>query len=325
MENIIIGIDISSKTLDICLKQEKLIEYYKIANTQKSIRKLFKSYQEHTLIVAMENTGRYNWELYEVLPEFNFTVFVINPLHLSKSQGLVRGKNDKEDSYRITLFTEKNKEDLSPWKPSSLAIRKIKVLMTERNARVKTKRRLIKQKHDYKKMKILGLTQSLTNWNLQQINQIDKQIKKIEELIQQTIDVEPELKKQQKLMLSVPGVGKVVSWTMIAKTEGFKKITDPRKMACYSGVVPFEYQSGTSVYRKPRVSMFADKQMKSVLHLAAMSAIRLNNDLQVYYRRKVEQGKNKMAVLNAVRNKIIHLIFAIIKSQNLYQNRLVTS
>ena len=273
----------------------------------------------------MENTGRYNWELYEVLPEFNFTVFVINPLHLSKSQGLVRGKNDKEDSYRITLFTEKNKEDLSPWKPSSLAIRKIKVLMTERNARVKTKRRLIKQKHDYKKMKILGLTQSLTNWNLQQINQIDKQIKKIEELIQQTIDVEPELKKQQKLMLSVPGVGKVVSWTMIAKTEGFKKITDPRKMACYSGVVPFEYQSGTSVYRKPRVSMFADKQMKSVLHLAAMSAIRLNNDLQVYYRRKVEQGKNKMAVLNAVRNKIIHLIFAIIKSQNLYQNRLVTS
>ncbi|NJB83752.1 IS110 family RNA-guided transposase [Wenyingzhuangia aestuarii] len=325
MQNIIIGIDISSKTLDICLKQEKLIEYYKIENTQKSIRKFFKSYQEEKLIVAMENTGRYNWELYDVLPEFNFTVFVINPLHLSKSQGLVRGKNDKEDSYRITLFTEKNKEDLSPWMPSSLAIRKIKVLMTERNARIKTKRRLIKQKNDYKKMRTLGLTQSLTNWNLQQIHQLDKQIKKIEELIQQTIDLEPELKKQQKLMLSVPGVGKVVSWTMIAKTEGFKKITNPRKMACYSGVVPFEYQSGTSVYRKPRVSMFADKQMKSILHLAAMSAIRLENDLQVYYRRKVKQGKNKMAVLNAVRNKIIHLIFAIIKSENLYQNRLVTS
>ena len=174
-------------------------------------------------------------------------------------------------------------------------------------------------------MRTLGLTQSLTNWNLQQIHQLDKQIKKIEELIQQTIDLEPELKKQQKLMLSVPGVGKVVSWTMIAKTEGFKKITNPRKMACYSGVVPFEYQSGTSVYRKPRVSVFADKQMKSILHLAAMSAIRLENDLQVYYRRKVQQGKNKMAVLNAVRNKIIHLIFAIIKSENLYQNRLVTS
>ena len=115
-------------------------------------------------------------------------------------------------------------------------------------------------------------------------------------------------------MLSIPGVGKVVSWTMIAKTEGFKKITDPRKMACYSGVVPFEHQSGTSVYRKPRVSMFADKDIKSILHLAAMSAIRLKNDLQCFYHRKVKEGKNKMSVLNAVRNKIIHLIFAIIKS-----------
>ena len=109
-------------------------------------------------------------------------------------------------------------------------------------------------------------------------------------------------------MLNVPGVGKVVSWTMIAKTEGFKKIPNPRKMACYAGVVPFEYQLGTSVYRKPRVSMYTDKQLKSVLHLAAMSAIRLENDLQVYYHRKVQQGKNKMAVLNAFRNKIIYLI-----------------
>ncbi|MBU2950022.1 IS110 family transposase [Tamlana agarivorans] len=325
MKNIIIGIDISSKTLDICVKEASQIEYYKIDNTQKSIRKFFKTYNGLKLIVAMENTGRYNWELYKVLPEFNFTVFVINPLHLSKSQGLVRGKTDKEDAYRIALFIEKNKEDLSVWKPCSEVIRKIKVLMTERNARIKTRRRLVQQKHDYKKMKELGLTQTLTNWCLQQISQLEKQIKKIEELIQQAIMEDPELKKQQKLMLSIPGVGKVTSWTIIVKTEGFIKITDPRKMACYSGVIPFDHQSGTSVYRKPRVSVFADKQIKSILHLAAMSAIRLKNDLQVYYLRKVKEGKNKMSVLNAVRNKIIHLIFAIVKSENLYQNRLVTS
>ena len=56
-----------------------------------------------------------------------------------------------------------------------------------------------------------------------------------------------------------------------------------------------------------------------------MSAIRLDNDLAIYFKRKVAQGKNKMSVLNAVRNKIIHIVFALIKNQNLYQNRLVTS
>jgi len=71
--------------------------------------------------------------------------------------------------------------------------------------------------------------------------------------------------------------------------------------------------------------VFADREMKSLLHLAAMSAIRLNNELRTYYRRKVGEGKNKMSVLNAVRNKIVHRIFAVVKNQTMYKNDLVLS
>ena len=73
------------------------------------------------------------------------------------------------------------------------------------------------------------------------------------------------------------------------------------------------------------MSNLADKSLKKLFHLGAMSAIRLENDLAIYYRRKVEEGKNKMSVLNAVRNKIIHLIFALIKNKTFYKNRLVLS
>ena len=105
---------------------------------------------------------------------------------------------------------------------------------------------------------------------------------------------------------------------MLVKTNGYKGICNPKKFACYAGVAPFSQSSGTSINKKARVSHLADKTMKRLLHMAAMRAIQLENDLKKYYIRKVNQGKNKMLVLNAIRNKIIHRIFAMIKSEKLY-------
>ena len=65
---------------------------------------------------------------------------------------------------------------------------------------------------------------------------------------------------------------------------------------------PPRYKSGSSVRGKTRVSQHARLRLKSLFHLGAMSAIRMKGELQVYYQRKVGQGKNRMLVLNAVRN-----------------------
>jgi transposase len=325
MKKIFIGIDISSKTLDICLKTDGVPQYFTINNEAKAIRSFFKKYAAEYPVIAMENTGHYNWSLLEVLSELKSSIYVLAPLHLKKSLGLSRGKNDKIDSLRICNFIEKNELECKQWKPSSIAIRKLKVLLAERESRARIKGQLLRQQHDYKLMKSIALDKELMKLSKKLIEAIDGQIKKIEFDIEQNIMTDSSLKEKAELIRSVPGVGKVVSWMMIAKTEGFTAISDPRKMACYCGVVPFDHQSGTSIRHRSRVSVFADKKMKSLLHLAAMSAIRLNNDLGKYYKRKVDQGKNKMSVLNAVRNKIIHRIFAVIKNQTMYKNDLVLS
>lgn len=324
MKNIIIGIDISSKTLDICIKEDT-ITYFSIENKIQVIKRFFKKYSKENVIIAMENTGRYNWNLLEVLQDSNFKVYVVSPLHIKKSIGLVRGKNDKIDALRICSFIEKNYQEIRAWKPCSGSVKKIKILLTERALRIKIKKQLTVQQHDYRLMKSLQLDKELLNLNVKLIKNIETQIKIIEDKIENIISNDENLKRQQQLIKSVPGVGKVLSWTLLAKTEGFTTITDPRKMACYSGVVPFDFQSGTSLKRRPGVSMLADKALKTILHMAAMSAIRLNNDLNVYYLRKIAEGKNKMSVLNAVRNKIIHRVFAVIKKQIPYQKDLVLS
>lgn len=318
-KQIYIGIDVSNATLDICVRQGQEQQSFIIDNQAKTIRSFFRRYFNKHLVIAMENTGRYNWILYEVLAETKHQIFVISPLHLKKSIGLSRGKNDKVDAIRIAGFIEKNHSDLKQWISPTAGIQKLKILLTERNHRVKSKRQLLSQQKDYSKMKKLGLSSSLLKMNEQLITKIEQQISQIEAQIEQIIQTDENLQQQASLMRTIPGVGKILCWMVLAKTEGFTTINDPRKMACYSGVVPFDFQSGTSIRGKQRVSVFADKSLKCVLHLAAMSAIRFENDIKHYYARKVGEGKNKMSVLNAVRNKLIHRIFAVVKSQKPYK------
>ena len=320
----IVGIDVSAATLDIYVKDKEQRSFV-IKNNATVIRKFFNTYRNECLIIGMENTGRYNWALYEVLKDLHHQVYVIPPLHLKKSIGLVRGKNDKVDAIRIASFIEKNHNDVPQWKPSSTTVQKLKILLTERNARIKSRKQLVVQQYDYVRMKHLELDKTLYKLSLQQLDLINKQIIQIEQEIERLIKTDKQIEQQAKLIRSVPGAGKVLCWMMLAKTEGFTTITEPPKMACYSGVVPFANQSGTSIRGKQRVSSYADKSIKTVLHLAAMSAIRLKNDLRDYYCRKVAEGKNKMSVLNAVRNKIVHRIFAVIKKQTTYKHDLLLS
>jgi transposase len=106
---------------------------------------------------------------------------------------------------------------------------------------------------------------------------------------------------------------------MIVASGEFERIKEAKQFACYSGVAPFEHQSGTSLRGRSRVSRMANMNMKRLLHLAAMSAIKYSEEMRVYYLRKVSEGKNKMSVLNAVRNKLITRVYACIKQQRLYE------
>ena len=112
---------------------------------------------------------------------------------------------------------------------------------------------------------------------------------------------------------------------LLVYTHGFNRLNDSRKLACYSGVAPFVYESGTSIRGKTGVSKFANNELKKVLHMAAISSVQHNPDLKQYFQRKVLQGKNKMSVINAVRNKLLHRVVAVIKRGTPYEIQLKNS
>ena len=148
---------------------------------------------------------------------------------------------------------------------------------------------------------------------------VSEDINKIENEIDELVKGDERLNAQMQWATSVPGIGKITAMHMIISTGEFERISESKKFACYSGVAPFKHTSGTSVRGRTRVSKLANMTMKKLLHLAAMSAIQCCEELKAFYQRKVAEGKNKMSVINAVRNKLISRVFSCIKNKRMYQ------
>ena len=160
-----------------------------------------------------------------------------------------------------------------------------------------------------------AIFQQLSEQNQQLVSMYEEQIRVVEQLIEQTIYEDPELKKNDQLAQSVKGIGPITSAFLIAYTHNFERFENARQFACYSGIAPFPNRSGVTLKGKTKVSPIANKQIKAILSNGANSAIVFDKELKLYYQRKRAEGKAYGTVINAVKNKLVQRVFAVIKRQ----------
>ncbi len=320
-----IGIDVSKLTIDVCIiTAQGEQDYQQFENTAKDFKnmelwlnkKSYFCYQE--ALFCMEHTGLYTRELVSFLLQRESKVWMESALHLKRSMGMTRGKNDKVDSYRIARYAMTNNDKAVLLKLSSGTLLKLKDLMANRE-------RLSK---NYQSLKIAtqelvrvdkSIGKELIKLNDAALKGILKSKVKVEKRMLQLINEDEELKTLFSLITSVKCVGDVLATELIVYTNGFTRMNNTRQLACYCGIAPFEHSSGTSVRGRIGTSNFANMKLKSTLHMAAVSATRYVPDIKLYYERKVGEGKHKMAVINAIRNKLIQRIMAIVKRGTPYQ------
>lgn len=327
-QRIYIGVDVSKKTVDLTALINGEAIHTVENNTQASISKWVKLFMltyeldPDQLVFGIENTGRYSWPVTHALVDQRLDVYLLSALHLKKSQGLVRGKSDQVDSERIARFISKNVNEIAQYVRPREVVEQMGLLLSVRD---KLLRQLVAESQTKEELLCVGksgIKTFILNESRKAIISLKKRIDRIEAQINDLVKTDEVISRQVTLAQSVPGVGRVLSWNLITKTNEFKNFKDPRKLACFSGVAPFEHSSGTSIRGKTRVSHYADKTMKKCLHMAALSAIRVDGELRSYYLRKVDEGKNKMLVINAVRNKIVHRVMAAIINDRPYQREL---
>ena len=318
----VIGIDVSKSVVDACIHTSQSNERF--ANNRQRLSKLLQWAKRNvsgaldTLLFVFEDTGMYSYLLATELSSKGINHYVASGLDIKRSMGIARGKEDAMDAKRIALYGYRLKDEIQPSKNVSRTIGKLKALLGLRT-------KLVKQRAAYKttlkEQKLIYKNSDFkTVFDVQKkmIDYLTKQIKSIQTEIQLIIKSEDELGTSLNLIASIKGIGMQMATTMIIRTNNFQKFATSRQFASYCGIAPFPYRSGTSIKGRAKVSHLANKKVKAMIHMCAISAIQHNPEMRAYYLKRTEEGKSKMSTINIIRNKLISRIFAVVRRQAPY-------
>jgi transposase len=227
--------------------------------------------------------------------------------------GLVRGKDDHVDSKRIAEYAYMRKEKLKLTQLPSEELIKMQNLLAIRERMIRQKAGYQASLGEYKRVLVQQQQKDFFLLLINMINALKKQIRKAEKTLIEIIHSSSKLLNIYTLLTSIKGIGVILAANIMVTTICFTKFNDSRKYACYCGTAPFKYSSGTSINGRTKVSQMANKKMKALFNLAALSAIQHDPELKLYFDNRMANGANGMSTINIIRNKIIHRVFAVVK------------
>jgi transposase len=318
----VVGLDVSKSKIDVIIHSNQY--FFQIDNKPRGFKSLVKQvaksslFKAENIVFILEHTGLYSDQIRLFFHKQNIPHVVVPGLAIKRSLGITRGKDDKIDARKIALYGYRLREELKLSTMPAESIIVIKKLLGLRD-------RLVKQRAGYKAhLKELKGRQARKNNELlfstqeSMIRELTKHINKVETEIEQIVKGDAKLNNMYQLLISIKGIGQQTAWYMIVTTEGFTRFENARQFASYCGVAPFPNRSGSSIHGKTKVSNLAYKKIKVLLDLCAKSAIQHDNELRLFYQKRVDTGNNKKSTINIIRNKLLTRMFAVIKRNTPY-------
>jgi transposase len=277
---------------------------------------------EETLF-CMEYTGLYNTGIVNYLVKQKALLWVEMPLRIKKAGGFERGSDDKAASVKIAYYALRFQDQKQLWKPLDSNLAKIKNLIAQRDRIINCITQLSVPINELKSCGAADQAKTMEKMQAPAIKSLQNSQEAIEFEIAKLVQTDESIYKKVEQVQSVTGIGKVTAVSLLVYTKAFTSFNNAKELACYCGVVPFAKSSGSSIRFKPSVSPYANKKLKKLLHMCALSAIKNDAEIKAYFERKVAEGKNKMSVINAVRNKLIHRVFALVRDGRLFEDNYV--
>jgi transposase len=316
-----VGVDIASATFMACIGTTPwkiTVKPVKFENDEDGFVSFLGWLKEHNLtaestVVCMEATGVYSEGLAYFLHASGYTVAVEPPLAIQRKFPLNASKTDELDCQYIAEYACRYQDKLSFWKPRAEVLEQVKALLSTRqhfSVQLTGHKNAL---HALSRKKISATLAKYAHQNM--IEQIVKTIKQIDQEIRRLIDSDPTFKQTFLLLITVPGVGLQLAAHLLILMQ---ETLDPRVLASFIGISPIKHESGSSVYSAPTSRHFGPPTLRKLLYLAACSVRTHKKQFQLYFFRKVTEGKHKKLVLNNIENKILKIACAVVRTQQPY-------
>lgn len=298
----VVGIDVGKEKLDVNLNSEKRVRSWTNEDVQRAELSEWVVAQNVELVVV-EASGGYEAAIVSELLARGQAVALVNPTRVrsfARAEGLL-AKTDKIDARLIARFG-------AIMKPQAQARRGQAQL--ELNQWV-TRRRQLVEMVVAEKNRLQTAPQAIQADIERHIAWLHSEIENLEQQINQAIANNPTWRETARRIETVPGVGTITASTLLADLPELGQL-NRQKIAALVGVAPFNHDSGKQ--RRKRRIFGGRNSVRSVLYMAALSAIRHNPIIKSFYQRLVDKGKLKKVALTACMRKLLVILNTMVKS-----------
>jgi transposase len=301
------GIDVSQATLDVAISNQKEIKNF--PNGENGIIQIVSYLKKQVpTLTVMEATGGLEKLLAAALVEANIPVVVVNPRQV-RDFAKAKGKLAKTDSIDATILAEFACDIHPEIRPlPDKATEEIKALMVRRQqiqGMITTENNRLSSAG----LKVIPSIQEHINWLKRELKNLDKDL---EDKIQKS----PIWREKDDLLRSVPGVGPVLSLTLLGSLPELGSL-NRKQIAALAGVAPFNRDSGR--FRGKRATKGGRARVRTVLYMATLVATRFNPVIKAYYQNLLERGKAKKVALIACMRKLLTILNAMVRDHHPWQ------
>lgn len=283
--------------------------YLAFPNTPEGFEALQVWLNEHgitQLHACMEATNIY-WEaLATWLHAQGFTVSVVNPAHIKgyAQATMQRNKTDKLDSAVIASFCAT--QHPTAWQPLSAAHRRLRALVRHREDLLQIRLQQQNRLRDTTDTLVLSSLQAV-------LDTIATQLTAVERAIKEHLAAHAELRTNLELLTAIVGIGAVTAAKLLSEFGDIEQYASAKAVAADAGLTPSQFESGTSVQRRPRLSKLGKAGIRAALYWPAITAMTRCLAFKAFAKRLAARGKSKKVILGAVMRKLVHIIYGVLK------------
>ena len=309
-EKVVVGIDVSKASFDVAVYPTG--ECWKASNDKAGIAALSQRLQELAPgLIVLESTGGLELPLVSELAALSLPVVVVNPRQVrdfAKAVGKL-AKTDNIDAHMLARFGQAVKPEVRPLKDEQA--QELTALLTRRRQVVDM---LTAEKNRLQSVSSKRVRSDIVahiKWLEKRLNDVDGGLRKF-------IEASPVWHVKDKILQSTPGVGPVLSLTLISNLPELGSL-NRKQIAALVGVAPLNRDSG--FFRGSRSVWGGRAHVRAVLYMSTLAAVRCNPAMKAFHQRLIAAGKKPKVALTACMRKLLTILNAMVRDQVLWAHK----